>query len=29
VSYWLPMPAGAIAYVLAGRKYGRPQAEQE
>jgi len=24
VSYWLPMPAGAIAYVLAGRKYGRP-----
>ena len=29
VSYWLPRPAGAIAYVLAGRKYGRPQAEQE
>ncbi|MCX6371735.1 MAG: flippase-like domain-containing protein [Actinobacteria bacterium] len=29
VSYWLPMPAGAIAYVLAGRKYGRPQAERK
>jgi len=29
VSYWLPMPAGAIAYVLAGRKYGRPRAERE
>ena len=29
VSYWLPMPAGAIAYVLAGRKYGRPQAKRE
>ena len=25
-SYWLPMPAGAVAYVLAGRKYGRPHA---
>jgi uncharacterized protein (TIRG00374 family) len=24
VSYWLPMPAGAVAYVLAGRRYGRP-----
>ena len=24
-SYWLPMPAGAVAYILAGRKYGRPR----
>lgn len=24
-SYWLPMPAGAAAYILAGRKYGRPR----
>ena len=23
-AYWLPIPAGAVAYVLAGRKYGRP-----
>ena len=29
VSYWLPMPTGAVAYVLAGRKYGRPRAERE
>jgi len=26
-SYWLPMPTGAVAYVLAGRMYGRPQHE--
>ena len=24
-AYWLPIPAGAVAYVLAGRKYGRPR----
>jgi uncharacterized protein (TIRG00374 family) len=24
-SYWLPMPAGAVAYVLAGHRYGRPK----
>ena len=29
VSYWLPMPTGAVAYVLAGHKYGRPRAERE
>ena len=23
-SYWLPIPTGAVAYVLAGHKYGRP-----
>jgi uncharacterized protein (TIRG00374 family) len=23
VSYWLPMPAGAVAYVLSARRYGR------
>ena len=25
VAYWLPIPAGAVAYVFAGRKYGRPK----
>jgi uncharacterized protein (TIRG00374 family) len=25
VSFWLPMPAGAVAYFLAAHKYGRPQ----
>jgi uncharacterized protein (TIRG00374 family) len=29
VSYWLPMPTGAIAYFLAVRKYGRPHAERK
>lgn len=28
VSYWLPMPTGAVAYVLAGRRYGRPRQAQ-
>ena len=23
-SYWLPIPTGAVAYLLAGHKYGRP-----
>jgi hypothetical protein len=28
-SYWLPLPAGALAYLLHGRRYGRaPQAER-
>ena len=25
VAYWLPIPTGAVAYVLAGRRYGRPK----
>jgi uncharacterized membrane protein YbhN (UPF0104 family) len=29
VSYWLPMPTGAVAYVLAGRRYGRPHAARK
>ena len=24
-SYWMPIPAGAVAYFLAARKYGRPK----
>jgi uncharacterized protein (TIRG00374 family) len=26
-AYWLPMPAGAVAYVLAARRYGKPTHE--
>jgi uncharacterized protein (TIRG00374 family) len=25
VAYWLPIPTGAVAYLVAARKYGRPQ----
>ncbi len=28
-SYWMPMPMGAVAFVLAGRKYGRPRPERK
>jgi hypothetical protein len=28
-SYWLPIPTGAVAYLLATRKYGRPRHVQE
>jgi len=29
VSFWLPMPVGAGAYLLAARRYGRPQHVEE
>jgi len=28
-AYWLPMPAGAIAYVLAERRYGKPTHDKD
>ena len=26
ISFWLPLPVGAVAYWLARRRYGRPNA---